>query len=654
MGVFTSRQSNGVEEVDLGANNAYRFPPKSELQPCILPLGNYFGTHFIMGGERFDTPQPEAYLFGDNLDLNFLGSRPTPFPYPAPQANEPTKTLKALINIRKESLHFTRVNADQDVASEVPPPPPPETRVPEEEEKEVTDGQDSNNHVQGNPRPVSLPRSTKFNIEFTFDCDVRCAITVHYFCTEELTPHGLIYKPRNPQMSSYTYHYKRGANQHFCQVEHIFDPTEWPEADLSYDYERDFLPIQPLILEPWQSHATLAVVEKYTDGTYGLKAFKQKLFVDGLCYLLQEVYGIENKNVEMKNDDETEDSGAECVICMSDTRDTLILPCRHLCLCNCCADSLRYQANNCPICRSPFRALLQIRPVQKASGSGNNTGPNLNTEVPQDGIPPGYEAVSLIEALNGPITTYRSHHVGRDRSSTGSADRVRLRGAGGSLRSRPTPVPEGLVSHCRSASVPKDRLPEQEDGSGDHIRDRHTEYVELPTLTELDGDGEPVGVEEEETLLDSPPSSPKNRGANSDEAVEGQEEKEKEKELEIERRMSSPNSQYPRQQTTSSTNHEEELSDYYTPEDPVKHILDPPSTKVTSVVPLATEEEGLGDTEGELTPSPPGTPQSLSSHKSSSNQSSYSSRNSTHLLLRHPSSHRGIKQQVKEPAVHQV
>lgn len=30
-----------------------------------------------MGGERFDTPQPEAYLFGENGDLNFLGSRPT-------------------------------------------------------------------------------------------------------------------------------------------------------------------------------------------------------------------------------------------------------------------------------------------------------------------------------------------------------------------------------------------------------------------------------------------------------------------------------------------------------------------------------------------------------------------------------------------------
>lgn len=54
---------------------------------------------------------------------------------------------------------------------------------------------------------------------------------------------------------------------------------------------------------------------------------------------------------------------------MCDVRDTLILPCRHLCLCNSCADSLRYQANNCPICRAPFRALLQIRALQKSANA---------------------------------------------------------------------------------------------------------------------------------------------------------------------------------------------------------------------------------------------------------------------------------------------
>lgn len=101
MGSLTSRQNAGVEEVDITSNHAYKYPPRSGIrfQLCItscciykicitfyytllicelLPTGSYFGSHFIMGGERFDTPQPEAYLFGENADLNFLGSRPTP------------------------------------------------------------------------------------------------------------------------------------------------------------------------------------------------------------------------------------------------------------------------------------------------------------------------------------------------------------------------------------------------------------------------------------------------------------------------------------------------------------------------------------------------------------------------------------------------
>lgn len=39
------------------------------------------------------------------------------------------------------------------------------------------------------------------------------------------------------------------------------------------------------------------MVEKHSDG-YVLKPLKQKLFVDGLSYLLQEIYGIENKNAD--------------------------------------------------------------------------------------------------------------------------------------------------------------------------------------------------------------------------------------------------------------------------------------------------------------------------------------------------------------------
>ncbi|XP_063620683.1 probable E3 ubiquitin-protein ligase MGRN1 [Cydia splendana] len=374
MGALASRQNAGVEEADVVSNHAYKYPPRS---------GNYFGSHFIMGGERFDTPQPEAYLFGENADLNFLGSRPTPFPYPPPQSNEPTKTLKSLVNIRKESLRFVRC-------------PEPVGKLVE------------NNKIgDGMIKPVENGKGTYYNIEFTFDCDARIAITIFYFCTEEVTPTGVVYYPRDPAMTSQTYHYKKGANQQFCQLAHVFDPSRHADEELLYNADTEIIPVAIYCVvdegqeEIRQSHTTIAIVEKHSDGTYVLKALKQKLFVDGLCYLLQEIYGIENKNLDTKpsSDEETEEGGSECVICMCDVRDTLILPCRHLCLCNSCADSLRYQANNCPICRAPFRALLQIRALQRATAPAAPASPPLGS---MENIPAGYEPVSLMEALNGP------------------------------------------------------------------------------------------------------------------------------------------------------------------------------------------------------------------------------------------------------------
>jgi hypothetical protein len=76
MGIFASRNGVVTEDVTDQSSNInplmYRYPPKQ---------GNYFSNYFIMGGERFDVQQPEAYLFGDNSDLNFLGNRPVPVCY---------------------------------------------------------------------------------------------------------------------------------------------------------------------------------------------------------------------------------------------------------------------------------------------------------------------------------------------------------------------------------------------------------------------------------------------------------------------------------------------------------------------------------------------------------------------------------------------
>lgn len=87
---------------------------------------------------------------------------------------------------------------------------------------------------------------------------------------------------------------------------------------------------------------------------------------------------------------------------------------------------MRYQANNCPICRAPFRALLQIRAVQKNFNGAHLA--NITSQQPAlqesnaENIPPGYVAVSLIEALNGPAQTMASLKVALDVATTNLND----------------------------------------------------------------------------------------------------------------------------------------------------------------------------------------------------------------------------------------
>lgn len=361
----------------------YYYPPKG---------GKFFGTTFIMGGDKFDMSQPESYLFGENYDLNYLGGRPNPFPYSAPMPNEPMQMLRAMINIRKETLKLTN---------------PPTEGV----------------NKEGNTAAVG------YTIEFLLDTEVDCAITFYLQSREEATPNGVKYITK--QVSE-TFHYKAGIGQQFSERWTGFNPANCG-GELTYnaiDEKGEFnsTALYPFVIhcvatvgeEPRQSHSLIASVEKNYDSTsFAIKPLKQKIFVDGLSYLIQEVYGIENKinhrevtssneNARTSSFDEESDNSFECVICMSDIRDTLILPCRHLCLCSSCANSLRYQANNCPICRVPFRALLQLKAVRKTastrSRSIGTTTTNAETfaDLGND-IPPGFEALSLVEALNGLI-----------------------------------------------------------------------------------------------------------------------------------------------------------------------------------------------------------------------------------------------------------
>jgi hypothetical protein len=102
---------------------------------------------------------------------------------------------------------------------------------------------------------------------------------------------------------------------------------------------------------------------------------KQKLRFGDRGYELHEIFGIEKTATDKspmsvksnKSDvsghieyNEEDINGTDCVICLSEPRDTTVLPCRHLCLCSRCAEVLRINSRRCPICRQPVSSMLQI------------------------------------------------------------------------------------------------------------------------------------------------------------------------------------------------------------------------------------------------------------------------------------------------------
>ncbi|KJH43358.1 zinc finger, C3HC4 type [Dictyocaulus viviparus] len=343
--VANRRTNNDEDPEQLTFTNSTAFQAYSKFVFLIGVTGSFFGSHFLMCGGRFDMAKPEAFLFGENSDLDLLGCRSVPFPYASPLGSDEVRPLHLLVNVRKESVKLVRIRG--------------------------SDGTEND--------------STLYRLEFTLDADCSCFVQIHFNARELYQDGEIQIAYRNKRVScSDLYHFDSGSDQIFNNF--IFDSSKWKIADLTYS-EGLYFPIVIIIqtdgFDRVQMQSTMCTVDVATDSSHAfiLKPLRQKIACDGVVYLLQEIFGIENKEVCTDGSDEC---GLECIICMSDIRDTVILPCRHLCICNNCADTLRYKLNNCPICRSPFRALIQLRARRQTR--------NL-----------GYETITLVEGLNGPL-----------------------------------------------------------------------------------------------------------------------------------------------------------------------------------------------------------------------------------------------------------
>eukprot|EP00927_Polykrikos_kofoidii_P017163 TRINITY_DN1778_c0_g1_i1.p1 TRINITY_DN1778_c0_g1~~TRINITY_DN1778_c0_g1_i1.p1 ORF type:complete len:457 (-),score=51.23 TRINITY_DN1778_c0_g1_i1:190-1401(-) len=108
--------------------------------------------------------------------------------------------------------------------------------------------------------------------------------------------------------------------------------------------------------------------------------FAQKLQYGGECFVLYEVFGVTSRGTDIELDGENSD----CVICLSEARDTAVLPCRHMCFCAHCAGIVRLQCDRCPICRQKVASLLQFKHDRP---NDHDSGKNVSTDAGAVALP---------------------------------------------------------------------------------------------------------------------------------------------------------------------------------------------------------------------------------------------------------------------------
>jgi hypothetical protein len=127
-------------------------------------------------------------------------------------------------------------------------------------------------------------------------------------------------------------------------------------------------------LPKWKTGSTTAIVAKGTEGDSQILCEVTHLAMEGvppeltvakvetirsnfenISYKTIELYDAVQKSLEL----------GECVVCLENPADTVILWCGHLCLCKTCA-SVRNSSWSwmCAICRSAVKGTVQIEPVE--------------------------------------------------------------------------------------------------------------------------------------------------------------------------------------------------------------------------------------------------------------------------------------------------
>jgi len=126
---------------------------------------------------------------------------------------------------------------------------------------------------------------------------------------------------------------------------------------MTQDLPNAYAMIISLSIDP-QNYAQYNYIrfELAKDSGYTIRVIKQTLENNQECIKLFDVFGVNENDIK----------GKECVICMTELKDTILLPCRHLVVCKKCSVEVALRNKKCPVCRICITSVLNIKSCELA------------------------------------------------------------------------------------------------------------------------------------------------------------------------------------------------------------------------------------------------------------------------------------------------
>ncbi|GJD12951.1 Probable E3 ubiquitin-protein ligase LUL4 [Galdieria sulphuraria] len=259
--------------------------------------------------------------------------------------------------------------------------PPSNQQLPSQQQPVIKCGTKQTNLVNLRKSSLKLVKDEVSNLhvlQFTFDSLVNGTLTVYYFAVDRTNYQNFSAICMEP------IGYREPRTKHFTPDFH-----KYSEEDILYQngsfyplvivLKVNSIPEEPSLSKSTNSgtemaaesqsnsnissqitFATFSKSEEHSTTEYGVSVIKQYAQIGDSLYMLDDIYGYDATFL-----DEALDDTNLCVICMLNESDTLLLPCRHLCMCAECADRLRVRSNKCPVCRQLVEWMLQIQNLDK-------------------------------------------------------------------------------------------------------------------------------------------------------------------------------------------------------------------------------------------------------------------------------------------------